>query len=98
MDWIVAVLEQWGDEVRPAIGVGAHPALWVTRRASRISMCDIDDAFTTARGFSERTCGGDVDRVIRAAFPCNKETLATDRDLTAHTCPLALAALTFDLL
>jgi site-specific recombinase XerD len=49
MDWIVAVLEQWRDDVRPAFGVGAHPALWVTERASRISMRRIDEAFTTAR-------------------------------------------------
>ena len=49
MDWIVAVLEQWRDEVRPALGVGAQPALWVTERASRISMRRMDEAFTTAR-------------------------------------------------
>ena len=49
MDWIVAVLEQWRDDVRPAFGAGAHPALWVTERASRISMRRIDEAFTTAR-------------------------------------------------
>ena len=49
MDWIVSVLEQWCDEIRPAFGVGAHPALWVTERASRISMRRIDEAFTTAR-------------------------------------------------
>jgi site-specific recombinase XerD len=49
MDWIVAVLEQWRDEIRPAFGVGAHPALWITERASRISMRRIDEAFTTGR-------------------------------------------------
>jgi site-specific recombinase XerD len=49
MDWIVPILEQWRDEIRPAFGVGAHPALWITERASRISMRRIDEAFTTAR-------------------------------------------------
>jgi site-specific recombinase XerD len=49
MDWIVPVLEQWRDEIRPAFGVGAHPALWVTERASRISIRRIDEAFTSAR-------------------------------------------------
>lgn len=49
MDWIVAILEQWRDDVRPMFVVGSHPALWVTERASRISMRRIDEAFTTAR-------------------------------------------------
>lgn len=49
MDWIIAILEQWQQEIRPAFGVGAHPALWVTERAGRISMRRIDEAFTTAR-------------------------------------------------
>ena len=50
MDWIVSVLEQWRVEIRPAFGVGAHPALWVTERASRLSMRSINEAFTTAPG------------------------------------------------
>ncbi len=49
MDWIVSVLEQWRDEIRPGFGVGAHPALWVTERASRLSMRSINEAFSTAR-------------------------------------------------
>ena len=49
MDWIVSVLEQWRVEIRPAFGVGAQPALWVTERASRLSMRSINEAFTTAR-------------------------------------------------
>lgn len=49
MDWIVPVLEQWLDEVRPTFGAGAHPALWVTERASRMSTRRINEAFTTAR-------------------------------------------------
>jgi site-specific recombinase XerD len=49
MDWIVSVLQQWCEEVRPAFGVGAQPALWVTERASRLSMRSINEAFATAR-------------------------------------------------
>lgn len=33
----------------PRLRVGAHPALWVTERASRISLRRINEAFTTAR-------------------------------------------------
>ncbi len=29
-DWIVSVLEEWVDEVRPGFSPGGHPALWVT--------------------------------------------------------------------
>lgn len=49
MDWIVPVLDQWIDEIRPAFGVGAHPALWVTERSDRMSLRRINEAFTTAR-------------------------------------------------
>jgi site-specific recombinase XerD len=49
MDWIVAVLEQWTDEVRPAFGPRSHPGLWATERAGRMSMRSINDAFQTAR-------------------------------------------------
>jgi site-specific recombinase XerD len=50
MDWIIPVLEQWLDEVRPAFRAGKHPALWVTERAGRLSPRSIDDAFALARG------------------------------------------------
>lgn len=49
MDWIVPILGQWCDDVRPAFGVGVLPALWVTERASRLSVRSINEAFTTAR-------------------------------------------------
>jgi site-specific recombinase XerD len=49
MDWIVAVLDQWIDEVRPAFGPRAHPGLWATERAGRMSMRSINNAFQTAR-------------------------------------------------
>jgi hypothetical protein len=42
------VLEHWVSEVRPVFGPGALSALWVTERASRISVRAIDDAFAVA--------------------------------------------------
>lgn len=49
MDWIVGVLEQWTDEIRPAFGPRSHPGLWATERAGRMSMRSINEAFATAR-------------------------------------------------
>ena len=49
MDWIVPVLQQWVDELRPRFDPGALPAMWVTERRSRLSMRDLNAAFATAR-------------------------------------------------
>ncbi len=49
MDWIVPVLKQWVHEVRPLIGAGSHPALWVTERCSRIARRGVNEAFEAAR-------------------------------------------------
>lgn len=49
MDWIVPVLEQWLDELRPLFGAGSHPGLWVTERCGRVSRRSINDAFRVAR-------------------------------------------------
>lgn len=49
MDWIVPVLEQWLDEIRPILGPGQHPGMWVTERASRLSLRAINNAFEMAR-------------------------------------------------
>ncbi|WUV98899.1 site-specific integrase [Streptomyces sp. NBC_01471] len=49
MDWIVPVLEQWLDEIRPAFGPGRLPALWVTERQSRLSRRSLNEAFEEAR-------------------------------------------------
>jgi integrase len=49
MDWIVPVLEQWIDELRPRFSPGSLSSLWVTERCSRLGRRGIDDAFTTAR-------------------------------------------------
>jgi site-specific recombinase XerD len=48
MDWVTGVLEHWISEVRPAFSPGSLAALWVTERASRISVRAIDDAFAGA--------------------------------------------------
>jgi site-specific recombinase XerD len=49
MDWVVPVLGQWVDEIRPLLTPGQHPALWVTERCSRVSRHGLDRAFETAR-------------------------------------------------
>ncbi|MFY1632388.1 tyrosine-type recombinase/integrase [Solwaraspora sp. WMMB335] len=49
MDWVVPVLEQWVDEVRPLLSPGQHPALWVTERRSRVGRHGLDKAFETVR-------------------------------------------------
>lgn len=49
MDWIVPVLEQWLDELRPLFHPAAHPALWMTERCGRMSVRAVNHAFATAR-------------------------------------------------
>jgi integrase/recombinase XerC len=49
MDWVVPVLQQWTEEVRPLFSPGAHPALWVTERCGRLSRRAINEAFVEAR-------------------------------------------------
>lgn len=49
MDWAVGVLGEWVNEVRPRLAPGAHPALWVTERAGRLSPRSINQAFVQAR-------------------------------------------------
>ncbi len=46
MDWIVGVLDQWVTEIRPLFSPGKHPALFVTERASRISLRGLNLAFS----------------------------------------------------
>lgn len=48
-DWIVDLLDHWVTEVRPAFSPGKLPALFVTERASRMSLRGVNKAFTTAR-------------------------------------------------
>lgn len=49
MDWIVAVLQQWLDEVRPRFQPAGHAALWVNERHERVSWRSLNDAFVAAR-------------------------------------------------
>jgi site-specific recombinase XerD len=49
MDWLIPVVEQWLDELRPSFGAEHHPAIWVTERASRLAMRGINEAFVNAR-------------------------------------------------
>lgn len=60
MDWVVGVLEQWCDEIRPAFGAGAQPALWVTERASRLSRRSLNEAFIRARDAAKLDSGLDL--------------------------------------
>lgn len=49
LDWIVPVLEHYLTEVRPQLGAGRHPAMWITERRGRMSRRRLDRAFDTAR-------------------------------------------------
>ncbi|MEU3458276.1 tyrosine-type recombinase/integrase [Micromonospora sp. NPDC006766] len=49
MDWVVGVLEQWMDELRPLFNAGKHAAMWVTERRGRMSRRAVNDAFAQAR-------------------------------------------------
>jgi integrase/recombinase XerC len=48
-DWAVDVVEQYVAEVRPAFGSGAHPALFVTERGTRISIAYVNERFGEIR-------------------------------------------------
>jgi site-specific recombinase XerD len=48
MDWIIDVLDQWLTEIRPLFTPGKHPALFVTERASRMSLRGLNVAFSLA--------------------------------------------------
>jgi site-specific recombinase XerD len=49
MDWIVPIMEQWLDELRPAFGATTHLALWLTERMGRLSLRSVNEAFVNAR-------------------------------------------------
>jgi len=49
MDWVVGLLTEWVEQLRPALGPGGSAALWVTERRSRISGRRIDEVFAEAR-------------------------------------------------
>lgn len=49
MDWVVASVRQWIDELRPMFGPTGHPALFLSERAGRLSLRSINRAFNDAR-------------------------------------------------
>ena len=49
LDWVVSVLQQWVEEVRPLLAPGPHPALWVSERRGRLATRSANEAFTAAR-------------------------------------------------
>lgn len=49
MDWLIPIIDQWLDELRPSFGAGDHPAMWVTERGGWISLRGINEAFVNAR-------------------------------------------------
>jgi len=46
-------LEQYLDEVRPALSLKASPALWVTERGTRLSRRAANEAFCAARDMAD---------------------------------------------
>jgi integrase/recombinase XerC len=48
-DWAVDVVEQYLAEVRPAFGYPAHPAAFVTKRGTRISLAYVNERFAEIR-------------------------------------------------
>lgn len=48
-DWAVEALREYVEQVRPAFGFPAHPAIWVTERGSRLSPRALDDRFAAYR-------------------------------------------------
>ena len=53
MDWIVAIMGHYLDELRPCFAAGAHPAFWLTERWADCAR-SVNDAFADAR--TQRGC------------------------------------------
>jgi integrase/recombinase XerC len=49
MDWVIEVMEHYLTEIRPVLGLGSHPAIWLTERQGRLAPRLVTDAFATAR-------------------------------------------------
>lgn len=49
MDWLVPLMDEWIDVLRPDLGAPDHPGLWTTERRGRLALRGINDAFVTAR-------------------------------------------------
>src|SRR5450755_4403860 len=52
MPWAAQAVQQYMAEVRPRYGCGAHPAVWLTERAARISARQVDDRFAQLRALA----------------------------------------------
>ena len=52
MPWAAQALQEYLAEVRPQYGCGAHPAIWLTERAARISARQVDDRFAQFRALA----------------------------------------------
>lgn len=48
-DWAVEALAEYAEQVRPAFGFPAHPALWLTERGGRVSARALDERFAAYR-------------------------------------------------
>lgn len=50
MDWVVPLLDQWLDDLRPMFPIAnAGSAMWVTERGTRMALRSVNEAFTAAR-------------------------------------------------
>jgi len=52
MPWAAQAMEEYLAEVRPRYGCDAHPAVWLTERAARISARQVDDRFAQFRALA----------------------------------------------
>jgi DNA-binding Xre family transcriptional regulator len=53
LGWVVDLLREWVEEIRPLLAPGHHPALWITERRGRVSVRHLNDAFAAAREEAE---------------------------------------------
>lgn len=60
LDWVVPVLEQWIQEIRPLLVPGPHPALWVSERQGRLATRSANEAFVAVREAAGLPAGLDL--------------------------------------
>jgi DNA-binding Xre family transcriptional regulator/integrase len=68
-DWALQGLHQWVEHARDRFGAGAHPALWVTERASRVSVRHVDERFAQLR--DQAGPGPRADTALPAPLLCH---------------------------
>lgn len=49
MDWLVPIMNDWIDQIRPSLGDPTWPGLWTTERGGRLALRGINEAFVAAR-------------------------------------------------